>query len=791
MRPDKSREVVALIYFFCALIFLLSLVSFNPADPTIFNASRASSSVHNILGLFGAHLAWIFYNFFGIASFLIPLALIIMGIRRLRNSSLSTSRLTAFSMAFLLFFSCLTLPSLFWPTISVGASRIPTCGQLGSIITDFLVHIFSRTGAIIVLGGFVILAVSALSPWSLVEISAFLRDFFLNFLRKIVLFAGSLFSKFISLFERVITKAKRIFERKVAENIQNTRHQNMNHNRSYDGRDAVAGHQDGKEELSIYSEDEDVVVINDDDIELLEEVSHHETSPSGKSTRVVEFSGSSNKGKEEKVSGRPVFPANFTFSLPSVDLLERYREERKVNDMNYLKKKAEILTQKLADFGVHGEVVNILPGPVITMFEYVPAPGIKISKIVNLASDLTMALKALSIRIVAPIPGKAAVGIEIPNKHRELVSIRSIIESDEFKKAKAPLTITLGKDTVGRPVITDLARMPHLLIAGATGTGKSVCLNSILASLLFRNTPERLRLLLIDPKRIELSFYERIPHLIYPVVTDVKEATQALRWAVSEMEHRYELMADMNTRNIDNYNKVLAKIEKDKRDEENKQPMPYLVIIIDELADLMMVSSRDVEESITRLAQMARAAGIHLILATQRPSVDVITGLIKANIPSRISFQVSSKVDSRTILDSPGAETLLGAGDMLFLPPGTAKLQRIHGAFISEKEVKRITDYWRKQAEMCGWGDNYVTLGDGKKRVDDVNDEDVDEKYREAVELVLRTRQASISMLQRRLRVGYNRAARMIEMMEEQGIVGPSDGIKPREVLLPPPDDMD
>ncbi len=784
MRSDKSREVIALIYFFCALIFLLSFISFDPADPTIFNASRASSSVRNLLGLFGAHLAWVFYNFFGVASFLIPLALVVVGVQRLNNSSLSIGRMTVFLITLLLFFSCLTLPSLFWPTISVGPSKMPTCGQLGSFITGFLVHIFSRTGAIIILSGFVILALSALSPWSLLEIFAFLKKCLVELFKRTTLFMKDTFSRLFSLSRAAVAKAKDFSEKRVSRNTQNDQDYNYNN-------DLIAEHPNREEEnLGSFSEDsEDIVIV--DDVELLDEEEGYGEGSLNETTHAVEFSDSSNSSEnKEKKTTRAVSPKALTFILPSVDLLEKYKEERKVNDMNYLKKKAEVLTQKLADFGVHGEVVNILPGPVITMFEYVPAPGIKISKIVNLASDLTMALKALSIRIVAPIPGKAAVGIEIPNKHRELVSIRSIIESDEFKKAKAPLTITLGKDTVGKPVITDLAKMPHLLIAGATGTGKSVCLNSILASLLFRNTPEKLRLLLIDPKRIELSFYEKIPHLIYPVVTDVKEATQALRWAVSEMEHRYELMAEMNTRNIDNYNKVLAKQNRKEEGEEDRQPMPYLVIIIDELADLMMVSSRDVEESITRLAQMARAAGIHLILATQRPSVDVITGLIKANIPSRISFQVSSKVDSRTILDSPGAETLLGAGDMLFLPPGTAKLQRIHGAFISEKEVKRVTDYWRNQAEMCGWGDNYVTLSDGRKKVD-VSEEEVDEKYKEAVDLVLRTRQASISMLQRRLRVGYNRAARMIEMMEEQGIVGPSDGIKPREVLLPPPDDID
>jgi S-DNA-T family DNA segregation ATPase FtsK/SpoIIIE len=460
-------------------------------------------------------------------------------------------------------------------------------------------------------------------------------------------------------------------------------------------------------------------------------------------------------------------------------------------DWKKLEDNARILEEKLSDFGVQGKVVAISPGPVITMYEYAPAPGIKISRIVSLSDDLSMALKAISIRVVAPIPGKAAIGIELPNQRRDTVSVRAILESEAFSLASAPLTIALGKDTTGQPVVANLARMPHLLIAGATGTGKSVCLNILLTSLLFRNTPEEMRLLLIDPKRIEFKSYESIPHLIHPVVNDAKMATRALRWAVQEMELRYRMLAEKNVRNIEGYNRALAR-EKP-REERREDPhaddqgikhrrLPYVVIVIDELADLMMVASREVEESITRLAQMARAAGIHLILATQRPSVDVLTGIIKANIPTRLSFQVSSRIDSRTVLDASGAESLLGSGDMLFLPPGTAKLQRIHGAFISEAEVQRITDFWRAQSLVEDTMGERVSFHD-QNSSDDIAEEELDEKYEEAIELVLETRQASISMLQRRLRVGYNRAARMIEMMEQQGIVGASDGVKPREVL--------
>ncbi len=502
------------------------------------------------------------------------------------------------------------------------------------------------------------------------------------------------------------------------------------------------------------------------------------------------------QGRAEPIEPVPLSMAPGQYGLPALTLLDTYETETFKPDWKKLEQNGAVLEEKLADFGVQGKVVGINPGPVITMYEYAPAPGIKISRIVNLADDLSMALKAISVRVVAPIPGKAAVGIEIPNPKREVVSIKAVLESELFTLAVAPLTIALGKDITGHPVVTNLGRMPHLLIAGATGTGKSVCINTVLSSLLFRNTPEDLRLLLIDPKRIELNSFEGIPHLIHPVVTDAKMATRALRWAVEEMELRYKLLADKNVRNIESYNKLLAreKTQKGKNREKESESdafsdsglqhcrLPYVVIIIDELADLMMVASREVEESITRLAQMARAGGIHLILATQRPSVDVLTGIIKANISTRISFQVSSKIDSRTILDGSGAEALLGAGDMLFLPPGTAKLQRIHGAFISDVEIARLTEHWKAQKLLEDPLKGRVDLSE-EGAAAEVPEDELDEKYEEAVQIVLETRQASISMLQRRLRVGYNRAARMIEVMEQQRIVSPSDGIKPREVL--------
>jgi S-DNA-T family DNA segregation ATPase FtsK/SpoIIIE len=468
------------------------------------------------------------------------------------------------------------------------------------------------------------------------------------------------------------------------------------------------------------------------------------------------------------------------FRLPSVAFLEEPDVQPNSADNENLRMQSQLLEKKLEDFGVQGRVVAVSPGPVITTFEYEPAPGVKINKIVTLSDDLALAMRAISIRIVAPIPGKAAIGIEVPNANRQVVKFKEVIASSTFEKSKSKLSICLGKDIVGNPVVAELDKMPHLLIAGATGTGKSVALNTMICSLLYKAKPDEVKLIMVDPKRIELSSYDGIPHLITPVVTNTKKATNALFWAVREMERRYELLSEMTSRNIKQYNNKVARGEKPVN-AEAAEKLAYVVIIIDELADLMMLSSRDVEVALTRLAQMARAAGIHLILATQRPSVDVLTGIIKANFPTRLTFQVSSKTDSRTIIDTVGAENLLGSGDMLFLPPGTAKLQRIHGAFITEAELKRITTFLRSQ-DRPRYNEKVTEVA--AIETPESDDENYDERYDDAVALITKTGQASISMIQRHLRIGYNRAARIIEKMEKEGIVGPSDGVKPREVLI-------
>ncbi len=503
------------------------------------------------------------------------------------------------------------------------------------------------------------------------------------------------------------------------------------------------------------------------------------------------------------------------YTLPAVSLLDPPVRLAVKIDEDALHASSRILESKLGDFGVEGKVVAVRPGPVITTYEFEPAPGVKVNRVVSLVDDLQMALRAVSVRILAPIAGKAVVGIEVSNPRREKVCLREILDSPGFQQSEAPLTLALGKDTVGNAIVADLARMPHLLVAGATGTGKSVSLNVMIMSLLYRVSPRDVRFIMIDPKMLELSLYEDLPHQLSHVITNPKEAGAALQEAVRRMEYRYKLLHDKGVRSIAAYNRVLETGQRaangiikltevvqegEADDEPSAAPrvvpnglslthhrLPYLIVIVDELADLMLTVGREIEEPITRLAQMGRAAGIHLILATQRPSVDVITGLIKANFPARVSFQVSSRIDSRTILDAIGAERLLGDGDMLFLPPGSAKPQRIHGAYVSEPEIRKVAAAIKKQGKPVYDAEFVAALEKARseKSAEGMEEDAYDEMYEQARELVMESRQASISWLQRRLRVGYNRAARMIERMEREGLVAPAaEAGKPREVLV-------
>jgi S-DNA-T family DNA segregation ATPase FtsK/SpoIIIE len=516
----------------------------------------------------------------------------------------------------------------------------------------------------------------------------------------------------------------------------------------------------------------------------------------------------------EKEKQQPLFDAPVTGELPHLDLLD---EEEKDPNAGYSKEALEglskLLELKLADFGITAEVTAVYPGPVITRFEIQPAAGVKVSRISNLAKDLARSLAVISVRVVEVIPGKSVVGIEIPNEHREIVNFREVLSAKAFDQARSPLTLALGHDISGQPVVADLAKMPHLLVAGTTGSGKSVGVNAMLISLLYKSSPADVRLILVDPKMLELSVYDGIPHLLTPVITDMKDAANGLRWCVAEMERRYKLMAQLGVRNLSGYNRKISDANKAgtpipdplwkpdpifaETDEEQTPPdlevLPSIVVVIDEFADMMMIVGKKVEELIARIAQKARAAGIHLILATQRPSVDVITGLIKANVPTRIAFQVSSKVDSRTILDQGGAEQLLGHGDMLYLPPGSGVPNRVHGAFVSDEEVHRVVADWKRRGEPAyidGLLDEGsatpVTAGELQSGSAD-EDNESDALYDEAVHYVTQSRRASISSVQRKLRIGYNRAARLIEAMEAAGVVSEMGTNGQREVLAPPP----
>ena len=480
----------------------------------------------------------------------------------------------------------------------------------------------------------------------------------------------------------------------------------------------------------------------------------------------------STKAVEEDFSTLEVvgLQEHFEYTIPDIDLMDKVDMQTGKDDKKKIIQKAKLLEDTLKNFGVEAKVIQVSKGPVITRYELQPSVGVKVSKIVNLSDDIALNLAAKAIRIEAPIPGKAAIGIEIPNEEISMVTLKEVIDSNNFKTSTANLPFALGKDISGAPVIADISKMPHTLIAGATGSGKSVCINSLLLSLLYSCSPDKVKLILVDPKVVELNQYNGIPHLLIPVVTDPKKATSALNWAVQEMTRRYKLFAENNVKDIGSYNEKAPETQ-----------LPFIVIVIDELADLMMVAANEVEDAICRLAQMARAAGLHLILATQRPSVDVITGVIKANIPSRIAFSVASQTDSRTILDMGGAEKLLGKGDMLFYPMGANKPLRVQGAFVSEKEVDRVVGFIKSQVEKPQYESEIIKKIDSGEVLDITGSDDL---FDRAVQMVIESQQASISMLQRRLRIGYNRAARLIDEMEAKGVIGPHEGSKPRQVLL-------
>ncbi|MBU8909707.1 MAG: DNA translocase FtsK 4TM domain-containing protein [Desulfobacterales bacterium] len=745
-----KKELYGILFFFLIVLTAISLFSYHVSDPCVGNNFfTIPDNIHNAFGLLGAHIAGFFIFLFGLGAFWTPIILGFISVWLLKGRQLKIIWFTLLGGLFLMICTG-GMFFLFKDDYPVLTTTISSGGVIGIAITSFLLKYANITGCIIILIFFLIIGLILATGISIISMGLFIRQKAIKFLK----IMKEDFQEAINFFKKQYGKWQEKRERAQKEI-----------------------------DITPVSFKEDTIIKIPEKISEREELSDPEDifDPV-----IVELEEDDSDFKPDM--GFVDIREKVEFNLPLISFLNEQKKIEKNIDTDLLKGKAKILESKLNDFNVFGEVVEILPGPVITTFEYKPASGIKISKIAGLSDDLALALSAISIRIVAPIPGRDVVGIEIPNKEREVVNLRELIVSKDFVQSSSLLTLGLGKDLLGRPMVTKMDSMPHLLIAGATGTGKSVGLNSMIISLLYKGTPDDVKMIMIDPKRIELSVYNDIPHLISPVVTDMKKATNALFWAVREMERRYELLEQVGLRNIVQYNKMIAlknKAKIENPDETNKdqfEKLPYIVVIVDELADLMMVASKDVEFALTRLAQMARAAGIHLIVATQRPSVDVLTGSIKANFPTRISFQVSSKVDARTIFDGGGPESLLGNGDMLFCPPGTGKLVRIQGAYISEKEIARITKFLRDQKEP-----DYIeeiTIGNSDDDAKEFDASDYDEKYDEAVSLITKTRQASISFVQRRLRIGYNRAARLVEMMEYEGIVGPQVGSKPREILV-------
>jgi len=721
----RLKEITGVISLALAAFMFLCLFSYNPHDPSLTHYVASKVEVANYGGLVGSYLSDGMLRIFGMTSYLVSVLLVLFSFKLFHGGKFGMVFSPVFGFIGLVF-AISALLAAKYGTVSSPGVDFNAGGLLGKSSLKVLYFYLNQMGTNIVL--VVILLISLMVTFD-VSLVALVR-------RLAILLSSTL----LRLKTFIVVGMGRLRRKKAV-----TKHKKTGVSRN-------------------------IPVISD------------------------EIGQKEEKKQNEQVSFE-FLHSEGTFVLPSLDLLDKAEIRNTRMKKESLIMNSRILEKKLADFGVEGSVTEVKPGPVITMYELEPASGVKINKITNLSDDLALALKARSVRIVAPIPGKAAIGIEIPNYERESVCLRDVLDSEEFLESKYKLPIVLGKNIAGRPVITDLARMPHLLIAGTTGSGKSVSLNAMICSILFKTAPDEVKFIMIDPKRLELSGYEGIPHLLNPVVTNPKEASQVLKWTVDEMERRYAAIADVGVKSIERYNRLVEKeqiaIKKQmsglsspvsgEKTATVPEKLPYIIVVIDELADLMMVAQRNVETSLARLAQMARAAGIHLILATQRPSVDVITGIIKANFPTRISFKVSSKVDSRTILDQLGAEKLLGAGDMLFMPPGTSKLMRIHGAFVSDKEITNIVNFIKRQGSPLYDKSisSYSPEREGAK-----TGEEFDEKYDEAVELVTDLGQASISLVQRYMKIGYNRAARIVEKMEAEGVVGPSDGAKPRKVLV-------
>jgi DNA segregation ATPase FtsK/SpoIIIE, S-DNA-T family len=790
--PTSNRRLNELVGFLMcvfALLLFLALTSYSPLDPSWNSASvlTGSHAARNWIGVVGAFAADLVLQFFGIGAFLLPLFPALLGVRWFRSRPIQSPMAKSLGGVWLVMF----IPALL--ALLPGHLRwmhvIPIEGLLGRVVGDLFLHYLNLVGAYIVCATMVAVALYLSTAFSFSSLRVWAPTRFA--------FVTALWNRYKDWqLERTKQRQqKELDKRRISKPIVKTQLIPSRPSIPDAQSTSVESRRTGIERMMADERGEDPPKSSAATGGILGDSTEASASMNAAPDSEAinpEVTTRADSGHKAKTTMPRIAGG---YKMPSSSLLQRPDEQHAI-DADELKLLAQVLTEKYAEFEVHGQITQINPGPVVTTFEFKPEAGIKYSRITNLCDDLCLALKAESI-LIERMAGKSTVGIQVPNREREIIWLRENIESQEFMGSKSKMTIAMGKDINGRIVTADLAGMPHLLIAGSTGAGKSVAINAMIMSILYKATPDQVRLILVDPKRLELGNYEGVPHLYTPIITEPKLAANALRNAVREMERRLKLLASKGVRNIDQYNRLFDQSGTPSlfdEDSEDNKPIPYIVIIIDELADLMMLDSSNVEESITRLAQMARAVGIHLVLATQRPSVDVITGLIKANFPARVSFRVATKVDSRTILDANGAEALLGKGDMLYLPSGSARVHRLHAPFVTEKEIAAVVEFWKSQGSAeyqqqfleAPKEEREAVAGGTGGEDGEAGDAEDDPLYQDAVRLVVEFGKASTSLLQRRLRIGYGRAAHLIDLMEQDGIVGAADGPKPREVLKRP-----
>jgi S-DNA-T family DNA segregation ATPase FtsK/SpoIIIE len=788
----RLNEAVGFLLLLAGLAIVLSLASYHPLDPS-WNTATGETHVANLLGRMGAVFADFTLQLFGLSAYLLPVFVWLLGWKWVRSSPIESSivkLIGAVTLWLAVSTACGLVPE--WKPITGG---VPASGVAGMVISGALTALMNPTGAAIATAAWAILSLYLLSKFEV----AMLQRLFAGPIARVKAIRSRIQAWSAAREEKSRAKAKeQAAERRRARGGRAPSRQaetgaplpepvyvpsGIESTFQFSGSVDDAPPFDIDTTPSAEPVEEDIPIRELDEPAIVRRA--HEPQPQD------EYEAE-NAVLEGNAPARPIRSRKRVYRVPSTTLLAEV-PGRGGYDGQELKEVASAIKSKLEEFNVRGSVVQINPGPVVTTFEYKPEAGVKYSRITTLTEDLCLGLQAESV-LIERLPGKPTIGIEVPNTRREVIALREILESAEFHDAPSRMTIALGKDINGRIKVAPLETMPHLLIAGSTGSGKSVMLNAMIMSFLYKATPDEVRMIMVDPKRVELGIYEGIPHLLTPVITEPKKATNALRNAVHEMERRLKLLASHGVRNIDQFNKKVAQARQqpmnlfdEGTDEEDLQPLPYILILIDELADLMMLERQNVEECITRLAQMARAVGMHLVLATQRPSVDVITGIIKANFPSRISFRVATRVDSRTVLDSMGAEHLLGKGDMLYLPPGSSRLTRVHGAFVTENEITKVVDFWKDQAAP-DYDQSYLLTppSEEDEGETEVVDGEQDPMYEEAVRVVVEMGKASTSTLQRRLRLGYGRAARILDLMQRDGIIGPPDGSRPREVLKRP-----